>query len=120
MISPTPLTQIVIRLSAKADEGALGRLAGRDSRAVPEGAVLVAESDGEIRAALSLDGKGAVADPFHRTADLTRLLEVRRRQLRVEPSQQGSAPRAARRPRTRRARLVPAFGGAFVGRLPRR
>jgi hypothetical protein len=116
MISPTPLTQIVIRFSGKADEGSLGRLAGRDSRCVPEGAVLVAEADGEVRAALPLDGQDAIADPFHHTAELVRLLEVRGKQLGAEPSEQRTAPGAARRRRTRRARLVP----AFVGRLARR
>jgi hypothetical protein len=113
MISPTPLTQIVIRFSGKPDERALARLAGRDSRALPEDTVLVAEAHGEIRAALPLDGEGAVADPFHHTAELVRLLEVRRRQLRVEPPEQRGPRRAAR---LRRARLVP----AFVGRLARR
>jgi hypothetical protein len=116
MISPTPLTQIVIRFSGKPDEGALARLAGRDSRAVPAGAMLVAEADGEIRAALPLDGEDAVADPFHQTAELVRLLEVRSRQLGVAPSEQRSAGRAAPLRRARRARLVP----AFVGRLARR
>jgi hypothetical protein len=97
MISPSPLTQVVIRFSGQGDEPALARLAGRDSKPVPEGKVLVAEAGGEIRAALPLDGPEAVADPFIRTEELVRLLELRRSQVR------GS-------------RLVP----AFVGRLARR
>ena len=112
MISPTPLTQIVIRFSERGDERALARLAGRDSQPVPAGALLVAEADGELRAALPLDGRGAVSDPFHPTAELVRLLELRRTPLGRE------APR--RKPRARRRepghRLVP----AFVGRLARR
>jgi hypothetical protein len=116
MISPTPLTQIVIRFSGRPDEAALARLAGRDSQAVPEGNVLVAEADGEIRAALPLDGKGAVADPFHPTEELVRLLEVRSRQLRPAGSNQGRTPKVARRGRVRHGRLLP----AFVGRLARR
>jgi hypothetical protein len=87
----------VIRFSGQDDEPALARLAGRDSKAVPEGKVLVAESGGEIRAALPLDGPEAVADPFIRTEELVRLLELRRSQMRA-----------------------PGFLPAFVGRLARR
>jgi hypothetical protein len=111
MISPTPLTQVVIRFSEHGDERALARLAGRDSQPVPAGALLVAESEGEIRAALPLDGAGAVADPFHRSSELVRLLELRRNQLETK------VPRRARTHRHRgQTRLVP----AFVGRLARR
>ena len=111
MISPTPLSQIVIRYSERGDERALARLAGRDSRPVPAGALLVAEADGDLRAALPLDGKGAVSDPFHRSAELVRLLELRRDQL------EGGRPERSRtRRREARMRLVP----AFVGRLARR
>jgi hypothetical protein len=97
MIAPTPLTQVVIRFSGQEDEPALARLAGRDSKRVPAGKLLVAEAAGEIRAALPLDGPETVADPFTRTDELVRLLELRRSQL-------------------RRPRLLP----AFVGRLARR
>jgi hypothetical protein len=83
MIAPTPLTQIMIRFSEHRDERALARLADRDSQKRPAGALLVAETDGEIRAAIPLDGRGAVADPFHPTADLVCLLELRRSQLRT-------------------------------------
>jgi hypothetical protein len=111
MISPTPLSQIVIRFSERGDERALERLAGRDSQPVPAGALLVAQADGEIRAALPLDGRGAVADPFHPTAEIVRLLELRRSQLETEP------PRRTRQPRRHALnRFVP----AFVGRLARR
>jgi hypothetical protein len=116
MIAPTPLTQIVIRYSGRDDKHALARLAGRDSQAVPQGEVLVAEADGEIRAAVSVDGKAVVADPFHPTAELVRLLEVRGRQLRSAASERGQEPRAAHGPRLRRSRLAP----AAVGRLARR
>jgi hypothetical protein len=111
MISPTPLTQIVIRYSERGDERALARLAGRDSQHVPAGALLVAEADGDIRAALPLDGRGAVSDPFHRSAELVRLLELRRNQL-----ESGRPKRARSGRREARMRLVP----AFVGRLARR
>jgi hypothetical protein len=83
MISPSPLTEVVIRFSGRDDEPALARLAGRDSKPVPEGKVLVAEAGGEIRAALPLDRPQAVADPFTRTEELVRLLKLRRSQMRA-------------------------------------
>jgi hypothetical protein len=114
MISPTPLSQVVIRFSERGDERALARLAGRDSKSVPDGALLVAEADGELRAAVPLDGRGAVSDPFHRTAELVRLLELRRSQLDSRHAARRGRARHSRR--AARARLVP----AFVGRLARR
>jgi hypothetical protein len=81
MVGPTLLTEILIRFARPEDRPGLVRLAGRDSKPVPDGDLLVAESMGEIRAALPLDGRQAVADPFHPTAELVRLLEVRRGQL---------------------------------------
>jgi hypothetical protein len=83
MIAPTPLTQIMIRFSQRGDERKLAQLAGRDSQSVPSGELLVAEAEGEIRAILPLDGNGAVADPFHPTADLVQMLQLRRSQLRT-------------------------------------
>lgn len=71
---------IVIRWAAARDGGALARLAALDCTARPAGPLLVAEVDGEIRAALVLGG-GAIADPFHRTAELVELLRLRARQL---------------------------------------
>jgi len=81
MVAPTLLTEIMIRFARQGDERALSRLAGRDSQPVPNGRLLVAEAEGEIRAALPLDGRRPVADPFHPTAELVRLLEFRRSQL---------------------------------------
>jgi hypothetical protein len=111
MIAPTPLTQVMIRFSERGDERELARLAGRDSRSVPAGELLVAEADGEIRAALPVDGEDPVADPFHPTAELVHMLELRRSQLRA------ACPRRVRRRRPlARIRLLP----AVVGRLARR
>jgi len=72
---------IVIRRAAARDGVALARLAALDSAAPPPGPLLVAEVEGEIRAALALDGDGAIADPFHRTAELVELLRLRASQL---------------------------------------
>jgi hypothetical protein len=82
-------TDVTIRVAAPADAGALARLAELDSRTAPAGYVLVAEVDGVLRAAVPVGGGESVADPFHPTAALTSLLELRARQLRggeVEPS----------------------------------
>jgi hypothetical protein len=81
MAAPSLLTEVLIRYARRGDEYALTRLAGRDSQTFPEGEVLVAETEGEIRAALPLDGRRPVADPFHPTTELVHLLELRRSQL---------------------------------------
>jgi hypothetical protein len=65
---------------------AIQRLAQLDSARLPSGAVLVAAVGGEPRAALPRDGGRPIADPFRRTAELVRLLELRRAQLEVRPS----------------------------------
>jgi hypothetical protein len=50
--------------------------------------VLVAAAAGEPRAALPIDGGPAVADPFHRTAELVSLLEMRLAHLNGRSSRQ--------------------------------
>jgi hypothetical protein len=72
---------LVIREATAADNEALERLAQRDSADLPEGRMLVAEIAGEPRAAVTLDGKSAIADPFARTAELLALLGTRARQV---------------------------------------
>ena len=75
----TTLSQptIAIRTATPSDGPALTRLAALDSAPVPFGPVLIAEVDGEPRAALSLRDRAVIADPFARTAELVELLEVR-------------------------------------------
>ena len=68
---------ITIRLAYADDFTALGRLAALDSAPIPPRPVLLAEVDGELRAALSLRDGSAVADPFHLTNDLVALLRAR-------------------------------------------
>lgn len=75
---PRPIT---IRLTRPTDADELGRLAQRDSRFVPEGELLVAIAEGEIRAAISLGSGEVIADPFHHTAELVRMLGLRRKQM---------------------------------------
>ena len=89
---------VLIRAARGSDGRALARLAALDSASVPGGELLVAEADGELVAARSIDTGVAVADPFRRTADVAALLELRTGAL--------AAERGTRRPRlTRRLAL---------------
>jgi hypothetical protein len=72
---------VTIREARPGDRPALRRLAELDERPAPAGAVLVAEVEAEILAALPLDGGTPVADPRRPTAGLVDLLELRGRQL---------------------------------------
>ena len=67
---------VVIRRSTAYDEPALRRLAQLDDRRMGRGEHLVAEVAGEMRAAVSLVDGVAIADPWHRTADLVELLRL--------------------------------------------
>ena len=74
---------VTIRRSHPGDRAALQRLAQLDSRKLAEGELLVAEVEGELRAALPLDGGTAIADPFRPTAPLVSLLGLRAAQIRA-------------------------------------
>jgi len=73
---------VTIRRSRAADREALQRLAQLDSRRLAGGELLVAEVDGELRAALPLEGGQPIADPFRPTALLVSLLGLRAGQIR--------------------------------------
>jgi hypothetical protein len=73
---------IAIRLAGSGDDAALRRLAELDSASVPAGRLLVAVIAGEPRAAVSVSTGQAIADPFHPTAGIVRLLDQRAAQLR--------------------------------------
>jgi hypothetical protein len=94
--------ELIIRRASATDGPALVRLAALDSdhhagrrlaACADTHAVLVAEVDGEIRAALAVDGGLSVADPFRPSAPHRQLLALRARQL------GGGAPRRSRRSR---------------------
>jgi hypothetical protein len=105
MTNATPLlpgdSTVVIRLATPSDLEDLRRLAALDSARALLGTLLVAQGDGEIRAAYSVDERRAIADPFAPTAGLVELLEARAALLR------DGAPAPARA-RSRRLRLIPA------------
>jgi hypothetical protein len=72
---------VLVRRSEPEDTGALRRLAALDSRRLPASEMLLAEVCGEPWAAITLDGREVVANPFRPTADLVTLLRLRAEQL---------------------------------------
>ena len=67
---------VTIRLSYPDDEPSLWRLATLDSQPLSAGPHLVAEVDGQLWAAVSIAGdRSVIADPFHHTAALVRMLQ---------------------------------------------
>jgi hypothetical protein len=91
---------ITIRLSTHDDRVAIERLAELDGRRAPSGESILAIAGGELRAALSLSGGDAVADPFSPTTELVELLRVRHAAL----HDTGTGGRRALRPRLAFAR----------------
>lgn len=87
---PTQIDALAIRMANDEDQFTLRRLATLDGQRVLTGQVLLAEVCGRTLAAYSLDEERAVADPFHRTANLTDLLRVRAELMRAP----GPAPRS--------------------------
>jgi hypothetical protein len=73
---------ITIRHAAADDMKALERLAALDSRRVPSGELFVAEVDGRLLAATSIDTGAVIADPFEHTAAIVDLLQIQARAVR--------------------------------------
>lgn len=82
--------EITLRRAQPADAAALRRVAELDSTPQPDGEVLVVEEDGAILAWTEVATGRCAADPFHRTAHLVRLLE-----LRVEQAREAARERKA-------------------------
>jgi len=79
----TTTDTVIIRSAGSQDGVALNLLAMLDSKRPLTGPVLVAESDGLLRAAISLGDGRVAADPFFQTADLVALLRARAERLEV-------------------------------------
>jgi hypothetical protein len=90
----TSADDIIIRRAQDSDSEALRRLAALDSARVPAGDVLVAEVDGELRAALGVRDREVVADPFHPSAGLVELLAARAASVRASTLTRGDRVRA--------------------------
>ncbi|MEA2321688.1 MAG: hypothetical protein QOD81_1538 [Solirubrobacteraceae bacterium] len=75
---------ITIRAAVAEDDQALRRLAQLDGARLPHGHIVVAEVDGEMRAAMRVADRAYISDPFYPSRDLVALLDVRARRLRQE------------------------------------
>jgi hypothetical protein len=105
---------VCIRDSGRDDLIALQRLAQLDSTRLPAGPHMVAEVGGQMRAAYSLNEQRAIADPFHRTAELVELLHLHA--VQVDARQRNGCRGRRRRRRRSIASQPPGFG---PGLLPR-
>ena len=76
---------ITLRLGAAADAVALRRLAPLDSSPPPAGDTIVAEHAGALIAAVTVDGRTAIADPFVPTASVVAALRAWSTQAQVTP-----------------------------------
>ena len=72
-----PATTFAIRLAGDADEAVLRRLAALDDAPPLEHPVLIGEIDGRPAAAVALEDRRIVADPFAHTAYLRAQLRIR-------------------------------------------
>jgi hypothetical protein len=97
--------RITVRRASAGDADALGMLAVLDAAEPLGGDVLVAEVDGTLWVALSLETGAVVADPFRPTLELRSLLALRAAHIRAA----GARPR---RPRLRAIRDLLALPGA--------
>ena len=73
---------ITIRHARTEDHTEVVRLAERDSAELPAGELLVAAVGGELRAATAVASGETIADPFHPTSQIVRLISARAEQLR--------------------------------------
>lgn len=91
---------LVIRRSSASDSNALERLAELDSGPRMTLDALVAEVDGELRAALRIRDGAVIADPFYPTGYLVELLVARGEMLRGELAGHRRGAPAHRNPTT--------------------
>ena len=97
----TAARAVTLRCGEPRDAAALARLAALDSAVALWPPVLVADIDGRLLAAISLEDGAVIADPFQPTAELVELLRARERQLRA-PSRPRRLRFALARSRRRR------------------
>ena len=74
---------ITIRPLREDDAAAVQRPAELEERPVPPGALLLAEVEGTIEAAVAIESGEAIANPFASSAEVVSLLRVRAEQLRA-------------------------------------
>jgi hypothetical protein len=93
------LSDIAIRRATTGDRDAVERLAALDSAKAPRGEVLLGVVAGEPWAALGVDDRHVVADPFRPSGQVVALLQARAQHV----SARGPASRPSRAPAWRRA-----------------
>ena len=76
--------RVTFRYATPTDARALTELAQLDSSRAPRGDVIVADTGGELWAAVSLDDGHAVANPFRPSGELTWRLMERAREINKE------------------------------------
>ncbi len=96
----TTTDSLTIRRAGAHDALKLLELAELDSAAPLSGEVLLAEVDGEAWAAIEIDTRRAVADPFRPTAGIVELLGLRASRL-SHPGSPAGRPSLLRRYATR-------------------
>lgn len=79
--APISADGVAIRAYRPDDAAAVEAVRQRDTRPMPEGALIVAEVNGEVAAARSLTTGEVIADPFRHTTHLVSMLETWARRL---------------------------------------
>lgn len=72
-----PAREVAVRPAGAPDRSAIDDLAALDSARSPRGTVLIAEVEGELWAAMSIEDGHVVADPFRPSSDAVALLRSR-------------------------------------------
>jgi hypothetical protein len=75
-VAPSPDAPLTIRHAGESDLPALADLAALDARRIPSGELFVAEVEGRLLAAVSIDTGAVVADPFRHTDSIVKLLRL--------------------------------------------
>jgi hypothetical protein len=86
------MNPVLVRPARPADASDLARLAALDSAAPLTGDVVLAVSEGEVAAAMSLDTGAVVADPFVPTTQLVELLRTTARPAPAHRSRLAALP----------------------------
>lgn len=107
---------VTIRRLDAADSAEVMRLAQRDTAPVPDGALLGAEAEGRLLAAISTATGAVIADPFAPTAEIVEVLRLRATQLEGRPRRWGLVARllAGTRGATRSAPSPPGAGDRLL------
>ncbi|MBX5468469.1 MAG: hypothetical protein IRZ21_01050 [Thermoleophilaceae bacterium] len=99
---PAQPRSVTVRYFEGRDLDAIRALAALEGRPEPDGAVLVADVGGRVVAALPLDDREPIADPFTPTADVVALLKLRAAQV-ARPRRRPPRGLIGRLPLARRA-----------------